>query len=429
MKPNKLQQPKIKTIDQIDFPQPEIITLPNGTQLFVMNHGEVDVCRIDFILEAGSRYQRKTLVASASASLLAEGTKNYNSQEISEYFDFWGSFIGSNTDKDFIRITAYSLTKHLSQTLLRLEEVVKSPIYPEHELSNWAKRGKQALTIEMEKTSTPARIELFKSLYGLEHPYGMFANPDDYQMVQAEDIKRFHSEYFGSSNTRIFLAGKVGNEEVKLLEKYFGTPWGNHPFKETTVPPSNPKPGNYFISKPKAVQSSIRIGREICSRTDPDFTDLSVLNTILGGYFGSRLMMNLREDKGYTYGIGSHILSLENSTALVITVDVGSQYTRQAIDEIWKEIERLKTEPVLETELKRVRNHLMGEMLRNFNGPFAIADNTIGLACYNKMDYSLHERFIQSIKHLSSHRIIELANKWFNKKEMVQVIAGSQNPF
>lgn len=427
--PNRLLQPKIKTVDRIEFPKPEIITFPNGTQLFVMNHGEVDVCRIDIVFEAGSKYQNKTLVASASAALLPEGTKNYNSHEISEYFDFWGSFIGTNADKDFIRVTAYSLTKYLEQTLVRLEDVVKSPIYPHDELSGWAKRGKQSLTIEMERTSTPARIELFKNLYGSNHPYGLFAQPEDYQIVMAEDIKHFHSDYFGPSNSKIFLSGKIDGHEIRLLEKHFGASWGNQISKEVTIPASNPQPGNFFISKPKAVQSSIRIGREICSRTDPDFTDLSVLNTILGGYFGSRLMMNLREDKGYTYGIGSNILSLENSTALIITADVGAQYTGQAIDEIWKEIERLKVEPVLETELQRVRNHLMGEMLRNFNGPFAIADNTIGLACYNEMDYSLHERFMQSIKYISSQRIIELANKWFNHKEMVQVIAGPQNPF
>ncbi len=427
---NRAQQPSIKTIQGIDFPKPEIIQLPNGSQLFIINQGEVDVCRLDIIFHAGSKFQNGKLIAQASASLLTEGTSQYSSRELSEYFDFWGSYIGCTADKDFAKVTVFALTKYLEQTLERLQIIIQDPSYPSNELSLWASRGKQNLIVEMEKTSTPARIELFKNLYGQNHPYGTFAQPADYDFVSSEALQNFHSHYFGSTESTIFLSGRISDDHIALVKKYLGeTAWGLSKTQSVVIPPAQTSPGGYYIAKPKALQASIRIGREICPRTHPDYTDLSVLNTILGGYFGSRLMMNLREDKGYTYGIGSHIITFLDSTVLAISADVGANYTLQAIEEIWKEIDQLKSEPIPATELLRVRNHLMGEMLRSFNGPFATAESVMGLACYNNLDYSLHDELIHSIQRITPERIMDLAGQWLNKEDMVVAVSGPQNPF
>lgn len=427
---NRAQQPPIKITENIDIPRPEFINLNNGLQLLVINEGGVDVCRVDIIFDAGSRYQNQKLEAVATASLLPEGTAKYSSQQISEYFDFWGSFIDTNADKDFARITAFSLTKHLNQTLERLEQIVKEPTYPAKEVDVWTSRGKQNLTVELDKTATLARMELFKSIYGKNHPYGMFAMPADYDKISRDNLLNFHANNLGSAGSTIILSGKIADEQINAVVKHFGeTPWGKGKINSTLVEVDNPTLGKVFVSKPDALQSSIRIGREICQRSHPDYTDLSVVNTILGGYFGSRLMKNIREDKGYTYGIGSYLVSLRDSTMLAITAEVGAKYTKRALTEIWKEVDRLKTEAVPLLELSKIRSHLMGEVLRSYNGPFATADSIIGLINYNNLDYSLHDRLIKSIKHITQKRIMELANEWLNKNLMVECVVGPENPF
>ncbi|HCY01031.1 MAG TPA: hypothetical protein DG754_12900 [Bacteroidales bacterium] len=427
---NRAQQPSIKITENINIPRPEFINLNNGSQLLVINEGNVDVCRVDIIFDAGSRYQSKKLEAVATTLLLPEGTAKYNSHQIAEYFDFWGSFIGASADKDFAKITAFSLTKHLDQTLERLEHIVKEPTYPTKEIDLWTSRGKQNLTVELDKTETLARIELFKSIYGENHPYGMFAMPTDYDKISRDNLLNFHTNNLGSKGTTIVLSGKVNKNQINTLVKHFGeTPWGKSKDNSTLIEPSNPTLGKVFVSKPDALQSAIRIGREICQRSHPDFTDLSIVNTILGGYFGSRLMKNIREDKGYTYGIGSYLVSLRDSTMLAISAEVGAKYTKDALTEIWKEINRLKTEVVPLSEISKIQSHLMGEVLRSFNGPFATANSLIGLISYNNLDYTLHDRLIKSIKHITQKRIMELANKWFNKDLMVECVVGPENPF
>lgn len=427
---NRAQQPPIKITDNIDIPRPEFINLNNGARLIVINEGDVDVCRVDIIFDAGSRYQNKKLEATATASLLAEGTAKYNSHQIAEYFDFWGSFIGTRADKDFAKVTAFSLTKHLNQTLERLEHIVKEPTYPTNEVDVWTSRGKQNLTVELDKTSTLGRMELFKCIYGENHPYGMFAMPADYEKISSDNLLSFHANNLGSAGSTIILSGKVSDNQISAVVKHFGeTSWGKGRVDTLQVEESSPTLGKVFVSKPNAVQSAIRIGREVCQRTHPDSTDLSILNTILGGYFGSRLMKNIREDKGYTYGIGSYMVSLRDSTMLAITAEVGAKYTKDALTEIWKEVNKLKTEPVPVTELSKLQSHLMGEVLRSFNGPFATADSIIGLINYNNLDYSLHDRLIKSIKHITQERIMQLANEWFDKDQMVECVVGPENPF
>jgi zinc protease len=428
---NRTIAPAIKLTESINIPKARVINLANGTTLLVVNDGDVDVCRIDIIFDGGSRYQDQKLQANAALSLMTEGTSKHNSQQISEHFDFFGSFISTNADKDFARVTAYSLNRHLEKTLEMLEEIVKEPSYPRSELEIWSKRGKQNLTVEMEKTSSLSRIEFFKTIYSNNHPYGVFAQPNDYDSINEQGLSKFHAANLGSVGTKIVVSGKVTENHISLISKHFGDKsWGNTTKKQIeTLSPVNINAKQCFVNKPDAVQSSIKVGRELFTRTHPDFTDMTIVNTILGGYFGSRLMKNIREEKGYTYGIGSYIVSLRDSGYLVISTDVGNDFTKQTLAEIRKEIHLLKQEPVSENELSLVRSYLMGDVLRSFNGPFSTADNIIGLLNLNELDYTFYDRFINSIKTITPERIMELSNKWLKSEMLVECVSGSENPF
>lgn len=428
---NRNIAPATQLTESINIPQAKLSTLTNGSRLLLINEGDVDVCRIDLIFDAGSRYQKNKLEATAALSLLVEGTSKYTSQQISEHFDFYGSFISVNADKDFAKVTAYSLNKHLPKTLGMLEEIVKGPSYPKSELKVWSQRGKQNLTVELDKTSTLSRMEFFKNIFGIDHPYGIFALPNDYDKIDKENLKNFHSSRLGSADATIVLSGKINDEHIKLVHKHFGnSPWGATSLSETKdIEMNAPQSGQYFVSKPNAVQSAIKVGRELFKRSHPDYPDMTIVNTILGGYFGSRLMKNIREDKGYTYGIGSYIATFRDSGFLAISTEVGAQYTQQTLVEIRREIERLKNELVSADELSLVRSYLMGEVLRSFNGPFAVSDNIIGLLNFNDLDYGFFQNVIHSIKSITPKRIMELSNKWLDSDTLVECVAGSENPF
>ena len=344
--------------DSITIPRADLTNLPNGVKLLVINEGEEDVCRVDMVFNAGSRYQKKNLQARAALTLLTEGTENHTSKQISEYFDFYGAFLNISVDKDFARITLSSLGKHLGNTLEMLSEVIKQPIYPERELQQWCKRGRQELMVELEKTSTLANQAFFRNVFGEQHPYGVFATPDDYNNVQQQILKDFHTSFIGSNNLTIILSGKVGAPEIDLLIKHFGSSkWGANSIEVLNeIAKSKPDLSKAFVEKPNAVQTAIRIGRELFHRSHPDYPGMLVLNTILGGYFGSRLMRNIREEKGYTYGINSFIAPFRDSGLFMISTEVGAAYTEQTLKEIYYEINRLITEPVSHDELLLVKS-------------------------------------------------------------------------
>jgi predicted Zn-dependent peptidase len=427
---NRSIPPPTVLTDSIKVPHADLMYLPNGAKLLVVNEGEEDVCRVDLVFNAGSRYQQKNLQARAALTLLPEGTENHTSKQISEYFDFYGSFLNISVDKDFARITLSSLIKHLGSTLEMLSEVVKHPIYPERELQQWCKRGKQELMVELEKTSTLASQAFFRNVFGEQHPYGAFAIPDDYDNVQQQIIQDFHASFIGSNNLSIILSGKVGAAEIDLVVKHFGaSKWGANPMEILNgIDKAKPGLSKTFVEKPNAVQTAIRIGRELFNRSHPDYPGMLVLNTILGGYFGSRLMRNIREEKGYTYGINSFIAPFRDSGLFMISTEVGSAYTEQTLKEIYFEVHRLTTEQVSNDELLLVKSYLIGEILRNFNGAFTIADSIISLLYYNELEYSYYDNLLNTIKTITPKKIAEIANKWFQSNVLIECIAGSVKP-
>lgn len=428
---NRTVEPPIYLSPEISLPKPNPITFPNGTRLLVVNEGDVDVCRVDIVFNAGSRYQSQKLVATTAMSLMPEGTDKSASEEISKYFDYWGSFINFSADKDFAKATAYSLTKRLPQTLQMFEEVIKTPTFPDSELDVWARRGKQSLNVEMDKPSTLARMKFFEAVFGDNHSYGTYALPNDYDLLTRNELASFHNTFIGSAGATIILAGKVNDEQIQLVQKYFGdSQWGANTNSSADDLVCNSSVGRQiFAQKAGAVQSAIRIGCVLFKRSHPDYPDLAVVITILGGYFGSRLMKNIREEKGYTYGIGSYLLTFRDTGALVIATEVGAGYIKQTLEEIRREVNRLQTELVPDDELLRVRSYLMGEALRSFNGPFAIADNVLSLHYFNNLDYQFYNRVIHSIKTITPQRIMELACKWLSYDSFVECVAGNENPF
>jgi predicted Zn-dependent peptidase len=185
------------------------------------------------------------------------------------------------------------------------------------------------------------------------------------------------------------------------------------------------KQRTHFIEKPDAIQSAVRVGRLLFNKKDPDYFKFQVLNTVLGGYFGSRLMANIREDKGYTYGIGSGLASLVNGGYFFISTEVGVDVTNNTLSEIYKEIKLLREQPVNNEELETVRNYVLGQFLRSVDGPYSLADKFKAIWEFG-LGYDYFENYFKAVKTITPKEIQELANKYLQEEDLIELVVGKK---
>jgi predicted Zn-dependent peptidase len=423
---NRKKQPVLQPIGRINFPQPEISQLSNGIKVYQFNSGTQDVISIEMVFTAGSWFQKKPFTAMATNLMLREGTRNFSAQKLSETLDYYGAHFENTTERDNAYITLYSLNKHLSKTLPLLSEIVKNPVFPEGEFSVVAGKQLQMLEVNRQKVNFLARTHFNSILFGNDHPYGIYLEPDDISKVFTTDLVDFHKSQYHSGNCTIIAAGLIKPGLIDELETHFGGDnWGGDNSDSIQYKLSGSDQKNHFHIKEGAMQSAIRIGGMMFSRSHRDFAGMKVLNAILGGYFGSRLMNNLREDKGYTYGIGSSVVPLRNGGYFVISGEVGASVTKEALTEIKFELNRLCTDQVGESELSLVRSYLTGEMLRAVDGPFAQADLYRELI-EDDLDISHFEELIDTVQHINAQQLQDLAVRYLNPDNLFTLVVGPE---
>lgn len=417
--------PNFKTIETLDILPDKRYKLSNNIPVYVLNGGSQDVVKIEFIFNAGIWQQDTPLIASMTNSMLNEGTNKYTAAEIAEKFDFYGSYIGFSTGKHDASVSLYTLNKYLSETLEVTENLLKNSTFPEKEFQTVLQKKKQQFQIEHQKTNVLAKDKFCELIYGRKHPYANVFSDQEFENLNIKSVKDFYSKYYRPENCHIIVAGKVNNEVMQLLEELFGNDkWPakepvNIPLHETNK--SSDK--KTFVCKEDAVQACIRIGRPIFNKKHKDYTTLQLFNLVLGGYFGSRLMQNIREDKGYTYGINSLIVSYLNAGHFVIVTEVGSDVCKDAITEIFKEIKKLREELISDEEIKLIKNYLSGEMLRNLDSPFALSESLKGNLPFG-LDNSYYQHFIKETKKITPENIRNLAIEYFQEKDLQLVVCG-----
>lgn len=423
---NRKHQPALQPIDRINFPQPEISQLSNGIKVYQFNSGTQDVISIEMVFSAGSWYQKKPFTAMATNLMLREGTRNFSAQKLSETLDYFGAHFENTTERDNAFITLYSLNKYLNNTLPLLSEIVKNPVFPAGEYSILAGKQMQMLEVNRQKVNFLARTQFNSILFGSDHPYGIYLEPGDIAKVNTTDLVDFHKTQYHSGNCTIIVAGLIKPGLLHELETHFGgNDWSGNNNKQIQYLPSGSEQKNHFHLKEGAMQSAIRIGGMMFKRSHPDFAGMKVLNAILGGYFGSRLMNNLREDKGYTYGIGSSVVPLRNGGYFVISGEVGSGVTKEALSEIKFELNRLCSEQVGESELSLVRSYLTGEMLRAVDGPFAQADLYRELI-EDDLDISHFEGLTDTVQHINAQQLQDLAIRYLKPDTLFTLVVGPE---
>ncbi|WP_317897396.1 M16 family metallopeptidase [Aurantibacillus circumpalustris] len=418
--------PLYKTIDKIDIIKTRHEKLNNGVDLYSLSAGSQEIVRIEFVFRAGMYHQPATLVASTTNVLLESGTKLYTADQLSDGIDFFGSFLELSVEQDFATITLFSLNKYLDESLKFIEDLIKNPIFPEHDFKVHIANKKQKHSINSQKVSVLARRRFTELLFGDEHPYGRDVKQADFDRINTAEIKDFFNTHYNSLNCTIFASGNLPKTILTTLNKHFGEGlWGGSQHKEISkIVPLNTTPTQkHFINKDDAIQSAIRVGRVLFNKTHPDYFKFQVLNTILGGYFGSRLMANIREDKGYTYGIGSGISNLAHYGYFFISTEVGADVTKQTLTEIYKEISILREKLVDSNELETVRNYILGNFLRSVDGSFALADKFKSIWEFG-LDYSFFDNYFTAVKSVTPNELRDLANKYLQEKDLIECVAG-----
>ena len=420
-------QPSIKEIESFNIINAPSLMLPNGIPLYYLNTGNSEIIKVEWMFNAGNWYQSQPLVAFAVNNMLMEGTTGYTSPQISEMVEFYGGHMGYTVDKDNAYISLLCMRKYLSQVLEIVEDLIKNPTFPQLELEIFRNKHKQQFQVEQTKLKNIARFVHSRMLFGSQHPYGSVVEETDFDKLTRDGLLQFHKSYYQAKSCRIIASGKVEETEIKILEKHFGgKDWGISETPDVKIYNIQTETERkIFIEKPDAVQSAVRIGKILVNKDHSDYIGLTVLNCILGGYFGSRLMKKIREEKGYTYGINSVFVTFTNAGYMTIVSDLGTSVTREAVNAIYDEIEQLRNQLVPDEELLRVKNYMLGDMVRMFDGPFAQAESLILLLEYD-LQYDHFDEIIKTIKSISSEDILSLAKKYFEWDSFHEVVVGKQ---
>jgi len=425
--PYKITAPEIITPSPGDTSFPGMTRLGNGVPVYLLGNGTVDLLRIEFVFNAGQLVENVQLAASAANAMLTEGTAMHDAASLNDLIDSTGAIFNHTADKDSAGLVVITLTRKLEEVMNLAEEVLFHPSFPEKEFRMLKDKRLQTFLTGRQKTSVIAREVFYQALCGERNPYGRITTAGDYTSLNTADIRTFHSQHYTPDNMYITVAGRNPEQAVPVLEKHFSVD-SNVTWHKPLIPRlqfETAGPGRIFREVGNSVQSTVRMGWKGIKRDHPDYQSLQVATMILGGYFGSRLMRNIREEKGYTYGIHAVSGAFHDIGYITIMTDVANNYREETLTEIRKEINSLREKEPGDDEMALVRNHLMGELARMFDGPFNAAEAIKGVIDYEcGADY--YTRFTDTVRTITSGKIKELFNTYFNIGDAFEIIAGAK---
>ncbi|MEI8058949.1 MAG: pitrilysin family protein [Ferruginibacter sp.] len=422
---NRTVSPPIKDAIEFDLKLKPYVqfTLDNGIPVYVVDAGTQEVLQMEMVFYAGNWFEQQQLVAGATNYLLKNGTHSKSAFQINEEFDYYGAHCNRNCFNETAVISLSALSKYLDKLLPVIKEIITDASFSEEELNTYKQNSKQRLSVSLKKSEFVAARLIDAYVYGEKHPYGVYTNATDIDALNTTLLKDFYKQYYVNGQCVIFVSGKIPADLQQQLNNNFGALTISKPtflVNNIAVAPATEK--KYQIQNDaEGVQSSIRIARPFPNRHHPDFMKIMVLNTLFGGYFGSRLMSNIREDKGYTYGIHSYVQNHLQQSAWLISTEAGKDVTAATIEEIYKEMKLLREELVDDEELLTVRNYLIGTILGDLDGPFQIMGRWKNLILNNLDDQYFHNS-IQTIKTISAEELRELAKKYLNPEDFYELI-------
>ncbi|NCU04937.1 MAG: insulinase family protein [Chitinophagaceae bacterium] len=422
---NRLQAPPIKDATEFDLKlKPyEKYVLDNGVEVYAVNAGTQEVMSVELVFSAGNWYEEQNNIAAATNFLIKNGTTGKTAFQLNEHFDYYGSHLSRGCYNETANIVLHCINRHLATHLPVVAEMITDAVYPQHELDIYRQNMKQRLSVNLKKCDFVAGRLIDEYVFGINHPYGVYSNKEDYDALQQEQLQAYYRKYYTEGKCIIFAAGLLPADFAQQLNNTIGQLPLNQKEIPTIVHPLTPSAEKKYriINDEKGVQGAIRLAQPFPNRHHPDFQPVQVLNTLFGGFFGSRLMSNIREDKGYTYGIHSYIMNHISSTAWMISTEAGRDVCEATITEVYNEMKDLREELVDEEELQLVKNYLIGTILGDLDGPFHIIGRWKNLIL-NGLDENYFYKSVNTIKTISAKELQELANKYLHPEKFYELV-------
>lgn len=419
------QQPNINIPSPGDTTFPPCARLGNDVPVYITGDGPEGLLRIEFVFNAGQVMEKVHLASMATNTMLAEGTELRDAGSLNNLIDSTGALFSYNADKDSAGLVTVTLTRKLDEVMSLAEEVLFHPSFPGREFRMMKEKKMQAFLTGRQRTAVRAREEFYRALCGDETPYGRVTRAEDFDLLNISHLSDFHAACYTTGNMYITVAGRNPRQALPVLEKYFSVEGSTRWRKPVIHTPEfvSASPGLIFCEVKESVQSTVRMGWKGITRDHPDYLGLQVATMLLGGYFGSRLMRKIREEKGYTYGIHAVAGAFHHIGYIAIMTDVANGWREETLNEIRKEIARLQEEDVSRDELLVVRNHTMGEIARLFDGPFSVAEAIKGVVDYDA-GYDYYARYVETLNIMTPRKIKELFRTYFRSDQAYEIIAG-----
>lgn len=423
--------PAAATLEKVLFPQVRTAHLSNGVAVYLLQFGTQEIVELSALFPAGKSFESAPSVSSFAAKMIQEGTRSHNSLEFARALDRFGAFIHVESGYESASVGLTSLSKHLQSTIPLWAEMMLEPSFPAEELEKLRERTVQHLDVEEQKTGYIARKEYNRLLFGTQHPYGAHSEKGDIRAIALEQLKAFHATHFHIANASIVATGRFDEAQLlSLLDATVGRQKLDSAEQRVSLAGSHarwampaPATGLQYFEKADSMQATIRVGHRAFPRSHPDHYPMQVANTVLGGYFGSRLMKNIREEKGYTYGIASAWLTMKYDGIFVVQTDVGNEYINPTLAEIKKEMQLLIDKGVTAAELDLVRNYMLGRSATGRETPSQLL-SLIQNALINDFAFDEIDRKHDIMMALRPKDIQRLAAQYFQPSQLLEVVCG-----
>jgi len=408
------------------FHEPSYLALPEPLVKYVgdipvyfVQGVQQRVLKLELIFDAGRTFEHKAGTSHFAWQMLSKGTAGKTATEVAEIFDRLGAHVETTTGQDYSTLALYALTKNWKEALNLFLEIATQPAFPEDELALLKALSIDQLRVNLEKTSFVASRRFRENIFGADHPYGKSLNETEINSIVTADLTAFFKAV--GRPLVIYVTAQLDETEQKNFLSQL--PFKNR-FTETVVTASAHLPeASIAIDKKGSVQTSLRLGKKSLVRSDAQYPDLLFLTHVLGGYFGSRLMKNIREEKGLTYGIYAALQPFKHEGIFVIGADVNKENTVLAIEEIRKELKMLRTAELQPDELRAARGHFLGSLQAEVANPFAVTEKIKNIHLHNlPADY--YKTLFERVQQLTPHDLMQTAATYLHEDSLNVVTVG-----
>ena len=418
--------PNIRKINSFHLQKPVKTTLSNGVTLYLFKNKELDLIHFSLRIRAGALFEPAKSIASSAYSLLIESSSGKNAAETEELLDFYGTSFNTSVAFEYVTLSFVIPKRNCLKALPFIFDFIANPVYHEKVLLQYKQRRFNELEYNLLKSGYCADQWMYHTLLNPQIPVGKILCREDIENITVSGMEVYHRNTFCAENATLFIAGNIDDSEIRLLSRFCeDIPKGKSSILPQIIPDIQPE--KFIVEERDDLnQSSIRICRNLFAYEHPDRHDFSILNTILGDYFGSRLMKNLREDKGYTYGIFSNVIYFGNNSIFYVDTDVNIDKTKDAITQCQMELDKLRREPVSKEELAIVKSYLQGALLRRLDGTVDYMRNYFVWQSAG-LDENEQQNTMDAIEQITPARILQLAQQYLDANDFTTIVVGQNH--